>query len=75
MAEQKPVLKSEKSEDGKGVPPAGEQNTAETRSYDARLFPGGSPEAAKTDIGINGVDPEEQRSAERVVEGGTKSTS
>ncbi len=75
MAEQKPVLKSEKSEDGKGIPPAGEQTTAETRSYDARLFPGGSPEAAKTDVGMNGMDPEEQRTDERVVEGGTKSTS
>ena len=66
---------SGKSEDGKGIPPSGEQTTAETRTGDRRLFPGGSPEAARTHIGVNGVDREEQRTDERLVEGGTKSTS
>ena len=48
--------KTPKSEAGKAVPPGGEQKTADNRSYDRRLFPGGSPEAAKTHIGVNAVD-------------------
>jgi hypothetical protein len=48
--------KISKTEAGKAVPPAGEQKTADNRSYDRRLFPGGSPEAAKTHIGVNAVD-------------------
>lgn len=66
--------KSSKSEDGKGVPPAGEQKTADTRSYDRRLFPGGSPEAAKVHIGVNAVGRDEMWIDDAIV-GGTKSTS
>jgi hypothetical protein len=50
--------KSAQSEDGKGVPPAGEQKTAETRTYDRRLFPGGSPEASKLPAGVAAIDPD-----------------
>jgi hypothetical protein len=66
--------KSSKSEDGKGVPAAGEQKTADNRSYDRRLFPGGSLEAAKTHIGVNAVDPDAMWIDDAVV-GGVKSTS
>jgi hypothetical protein len=66
--------KSAKSEDGKGVPAAGENRTAEARTGDYRLFPGGSPEAAKTHIGVNGVDKDDLWIDDAVV-GGTKSTS
>jgi hypothetical protein len=48
--------KSAKSEDGKGVPAAAEQKTAETRTYDRRLFPGGSPDAASRPAGIAAID-------------------
>lgn len=66
--------KSSKSEDGKGVPSAAENKTAETHTGDRRLFPGGSPEAAKTHIGVNGVDNGERWIDDAVI-GGTKSTS
>jgi hypothetical protein len=48
--------KSAKSEDGKGVPPAGEQKTAETRTYDRRLFPGGSPDGSTRPVGVSAID-------------------
>jgi hypothetical protein len=50
MAEQK----ASKGEDGKGVPAAAEP----PRTWDPRLFPGGSPEAARIHIGMNAVDKE-----------------
>jgi hypothetical protein len=65
--------KSSKNEAGKG-PPAGESKAAETRTWDPRLFPGGSPEAAKTHIGVNAVDLDAMW-IDDVVVGGTKSTS
>jgi hypothetical protein len=55
MVDQKSA-KSEKSEDGKGIPPAGEQKTSETRTYDHRLFPGGSPEASKLPAGVAAIE-------------------
>jgi hypothetical protein len=67
MADQKPS----RTEEGKGVPAAGEQNTAEPRTGDPRLYPGGSPEAAKTHIGVNAVDKDAMWIDEAVV-GGTK---
>jgi hypothetical protein len=69
MADQK----SPKSEDGRGVPPAGESTAAETETWDPRLFPGGSPEAAKTHIGMNAVDRDEMWIEDAVVPG-VKST-
>ena len=66
--------KTSKTEAGKAVPPAGGQATAETRTWDPRLFPGGSLEAAKTHIGVNAVDLDAMWSDD-VVLGGTKSTS
>jgi hypothetical protein len=65
---------SAKHEDGKGIPPSGEGKTAETSTGDSRLFPGGSADAADTPVGMSGLDKEEQRTDERVVDG-TKSTS
>jgi len=50
--------KSAKSEDGKGIPPAGEQKTAETRTYDRRLFPGGTLDASKLPVGVAAIDPD-----------------
>jgi hypothetical protein len=66
--------KSSKGEADKSIPPAGESKTAETRTWDPRLFPGGSPEAAKTHIGVNAVDKDAMW-IDDVVVGGTKSTS
>jgi hypothetical protein len=66
--------KTSKSDDGKGVPPGGESKTAEARPADSRLFPGGSPAAARTPIGVNAVDKDAMWIDEAVV-GGTKSTS
>ena len=66
--------KTSKSEDGKGVPPAGESKAAETRTWDSRLFPGGSPEAAKTHIGVNAADLDAMWIDDAIV-GGVKSTS
>jgi hypothetical protein len=66
--------KSSTTEAGKGIPPAGESKTAETRTWDPRLFPGGSPEAAKTRIGVNAVDLDAMWIDNAVV-GGVKSTS
>jgi len=66
--------KTPKSEAGKGIPPAAEAKTAETRTWDPRLFPGGSPEAAKTHIGVNAVDKDALWIDDAVV-GGTRSTS
>jgi hypothetical protein len=51
MAE-KQVEKTEKVEDGKGVPPAAEP----ARVWDPRLFPGGSPKASQLHVGVNAVD-------------------
>jgi hypothetical protein len=65
--------KTTKTEDGKGIPPAGESKTAETRTWDARLFPGGSPEAAKTRIGVNAADLDAIWIDDAIV-GGVKST-
>jgi hypothetical protein len=66
--------KTSKSENGKGVPPAGESKAAETQTGDPRLFPGGSPEAAKTHIGVNAGDLDVMWIDDAIV-GGTKSTS
>lgn len=66
--------KTSKSEAGKGIPAAGETKTAETRAWDPRLFPGGSPEAAKTHIGVNAVDLDTMWTDDAIV-GGVKSTS
>ena len=66
--------KTSKSEAGRGIPPAGESKTAEAPARDSRLFPGGSPEAAKTHIGVNAVDLDAMWSDDVVV-GGTRSTS
>ena len=49
----------QKSDSGKGIPPAGEGSTAEPQVHDARLIPGGSLEAAKTPVGMNAVDRED----------------
>jgi hypothetical protein len=51
MAE-KPIEKTEKVEDGKGVPPPVEP----ARVWDRRLFPGGSPKAAQLHVGMNALD-------------------
>lgn len=66
--------KSSKSEDGKGVPPAGEQKTAETRAWDPRLFPGGSPKASELHVGVNAIDKDAVW-IDDVVVPGVKSTS
>jgi hypothetical protein len=66
--------KTSKSEDGKGVPPVGESRTAEAPARDSRLFPGGSPEAAKTHIGVNAGDLDTMWIEDAIV-GGVKSTS
>lgn len=50
--------KSAKSEDGRGVPAAGEQKTAEPPPSDPRLIPGGSFKAARIHIGVNAVEKE-----------------
>ena len=63
-----------KNDDGKGIPPAGASTTAETRTGDSRLFPGGSPEAAKTRIGVNAADLDAIWIDDAIV-GGVKSTS
>jgi hypothetical protein len=65
--------KSSKGEDGKGLPPAGEQKTAETRTGDSRLFPGGSPNAARLHVGVNAIDPNDIW-IDGVHVGGVKST-
>jgi hypothetical protein len=70
MVEQKSV----KSEDGKGVPAAGEQKTAETRAHDTRLFPGGTVDGAKLPVGVAALDKADIPLAQVDV-GGTKSTS
>ena len=51
MAE-KQIEKTEKVEDGKGVPPAAEP----PRLVDWRLFPGGSAKGSQLAVGINAVD-------------------
>jgi hypothetical protein len=66
--------KTPKTEAGKAVPPAGESTAAETRTWDPRLFPGGSPRAAKTHIGVNAIDPDAMWIDGAIV-GGVKSTS
>jgi hypothetical protein len=66
--------KSSKSEDGKGVPAAGEQKTAETRAIDTRLFPGGTVDGSKRPVGINAMDKDDRPLVDTEV-GGTKSTS
>ena len=66
MAEEKTA----KSEDGKGVPPAAEP----ARVWDPRLFPGGSPAAAKLHVGVNAVDKDAMWIDGAVVDG-VKSTS
>lgn len=66
--------KSAKSEDGKGIPPAGEQKTAVTRTGDPRLFPGGSAEAARLHVGVNALDKDAMW-IDDVVVPGVKSTS
>ncbi len=70
MAEQQ----TSKSDEGKGLSPAGESKTAETRTGDPRLFPGGSPDAARIPIGMNAIDKDQIWIDEAVV-GGVKSTS
>ena len=52
-----------KSEDGRGIPPAGEQKTVETRAGDSRLFPGGSPAAARLHVGVNALDQDPAKPA------------
>jgi hypothetical protein len=69
MAEQK----SSKSEDGRGVPPADEQQTAEIRAWDSRMLPGGSPDAARLHIGINAIDKDAMWIDDAIVPG-VKST-
>jgi hypothetical protein len=66
--------KTSKSEAGRGIPPVGESTTAEAPARDSRLFPGGSPEAAKTHIGVNAGDLDAMWIDDAIV-GGTKSTS
>jgi hypothetical protein len=65
--------KTSKSDEGKGVPPAGESKAAATPTGDPRLFPGGSPEAAKTHIGVNAADLDAMWIDDAIV-GGVKST-
>ena len=49
--------KSSKSEDGKGIPPAGEQKTAETRTWDRRALPRRLPGSREdATVGVNAVD-------------------
>ena len=69
MAEQK-TEKTEKAEDGKGVPPPAQP----ARAWDPRLFPGGSPKSAELHVGINAVDKDAMWIDDAVV-GGVKSTS
>jgi hypothetical protein len=64
---------SSKSEDGRGVPPAGEQKTAEIRGGDPRMLPGGSPDAARLHIGMNAIDKDEMWIDDAIVPG-VKST-
>jgi hypothetical protein len=66
--------KTSKSEAGRGIPPAGESKTADAPARDSRLFPGGSPEAAKTHIGMNAGDLDAMWIDDAVI-GGVKSTS
>jgi hypothetical protein len=66
--------KSSRSEDGKGVPPAGEQKTADTTTEDRRIFPGGSPDAANIPVGVAALDKDETAADDRVLPG-VKSTS
>lgn len=68
MAEQK-IEKTEKVEDGKGIPPAAEP----ARVWDRRLFPGGSPEASKLPVGVNALDKDAMW-IDDVDVGGVKST-
>ena len=56
MAE-KQIEKTEKVEDGKGIPPAAEP----PRVSDRRLFPGGSPKSSQLHVGINAVDKDAMR--------------
>ena len=48
--------KSSKGDDGRGQPPAAAQKTVEPQLHDKRLIPGGSFRAARTPIGMAGVD-------------------
>ena len=66
--------KSSKGDSGKGIPATAEGKTTETRTWDPRLFPGGSPDAAKLRVGVTGVDKDGRWIADALV-GGTKSTS
>jgi hypothetical protein len=47
-----------KSDEGKGIPPAAAQKTAEApdQPADSRLIPGGSLAAARRPIGVNAFD-------------------
>ena len=69
MAEQK-TEKTEKVEDGKGIPPPAEP----ARVWDPRLFPGGSAKAAQLHVGVNAVDKDAMW-IDDVAVGGVKSTS
>jgi hypothetical protein len=66
--------KSSKSEDGRGIPAAGEQKTAETLRADFRLLPGGSPEGSRLRVGMNAIDKDAMWIDDAVVPG-VKSTS
>jgi hypothetical protein len=66
MAEQKTA----KGDEGKDVPQAAEP----ARVWDPRLFPGGSPDAARRHIGVNAIDTDAMWIDDAVV-GGVKSTS
>jgi hypothetical protein len=65
--------KSSKSEDGRGIPAAGEQKTAEATKGDFRLLPGGSPGAARLHVGMNAIDKDAMW-IDDVVVPGVKST-
>lgn len=69
MAE-KQIEKTEKVEDGKGIPPAAEP----PRVSDQRLFPGGSQKGSQLHVGINAVDQDAMWSDDVEVPG-VKSTS
>lgn len=51
-----------KADDGRGIPPAAEGSTAAPQANDPRLIPGGSFAAARTPIGMNGVDRDDMPS-------------
>ena len=69
MAE-KQIEKTEKVEDGKGIPPESEP----PRVGDRRLFPGGSQKGSQLDVGINAIDEDATR-IDDVDVPGVKSTS